>query len=67
MEEGKEKGVIEKISTGFTGDILYILQDTNKIQEGRIGYLPKYLDLITNIYFIFRIIDVVNFICLVTF
>lgn len=27
---------------------LYILQDTNKIQEGRIGYLPKYINLITN-------------------
>jgi len=27
-----------------TGDKLYILQDTNKLQEGRFGYLPKYLD-----------------------
>jgi len=35
----------------ITGDILYILQDTNKIQEGRIAYLPKYLDLIINIHF----------------
>lgn len=26
------------------GDKLYILQDTNKIQEGRFGFLPKYLD-----------------------
>jgi hypothetical protein len=25
-------------------DKLYILQDTNKIQEGRFGFLPKYLD-----------------------
>ena len=41
----------EKQVSSFTGDILYILQDTNKIQEGRIGYLPKYLDLITNIHF----------------
>src|SRR5205823_2786171 len=26
------------------GEKLYILQDTNKIQEGRIGFLPKYMD-----------------------
>lgn len=26
------------------GDKLYILQDTNKIQEGRLGFLPKYID-----------------------
>lgn len=30
------------------GDRLYILQDTNKIQEGRFGFLPKYLDLYFN-------------------
>jgi hypothetical protein len=36
--------------SGFIGDILYILQDTNKIQEGRIAYLPKYIDAITNLY-----------------
>ena len=30
------------------GDILYILQDTNKIQEGRFGFLPKYLDFFFN-------------------
>ena len=35
----------------FSGDILYILQDTNKIQEGRVGYLPTFLDLITNLNF----------------
>ncbi len=40
-----------KPASAFTGDILYILQDTNKIQEGRIGYLPKFLDLITNLNF----------------
>ena len=28
---------------------LYILQDTNKIQEGRFGLLPKYLDFYFNI------------------
>lgn len=26
------------------GDKLYILQDTNKIHDGRFGFLPKYLD-----------------------
>ena len=30
-------------------DKLYILQDTNKIQIGRMGFLPKYLDLFLNI------------------
>lgn len=32
-----------------TGDKLYILQDTNKIQEGRFGFLPKYLDYYFNL------------------
>lgn len=32
----------------LTGDKLYILQDTNKIQDGRFGYLPYYLDLYLN-------------------
>ena len=31
------------------GDKLYILQDTNKIQEGRFGFLPKYLDFYLNV------------------
>jgi hypothetical protein len=31
------------------GDRLYILQDTNKIQEDRMGMLPKYLDIFFNI------------------
>lgn len=30
-------------------DKLYILQDTNKIQNGRMGFLPKYLDFFLNI------------------
>ena len=30
------------------GEKLYILQDTNKIQEGRFGFLPKYLDFYFN-------------------
>jgi hypothetical protein len=50
MGEKKEEDNTQPTSA-FTGDILYILQDTNKIQEGRIGYLPKFLDLITNIHF----------------
>jgi len=37
---GTEEQPIQK----SVGDKLYILQDTNKIQEGRFGYLPKYLD-----------------------
>jgi hypothetical protein len=39
---------IEKNSTANLGDKLYILQDTNKIQEGRFIYLPKYLDIFFN-------------------
>jgi hypothetical protein len=49
---GEKKLDTDKVSqSGSMGDILYILQDTNKIQDGRIGDLPKYLDLITNYYF----------------
>ena len=43
-----KKESIEKTTTKTTGDKLYILQDTNKIQEGRIGFLPKYLDYFFN-------------------
>ena len=45
------KTTTEQISSNATGDILYILQDTNKIQEGRISYLPKFIDLIINVHF----------------
>lgn len=38
----------EKKETKTTGDTLYILQDTNKIDEGRYGFLPKYLDFFFN-------------------
>ena len=31
-----------------TGDKLYILQDTNKLNEGRVGFLPKFLDIYFN-------------------
>ena len=44
----KKKGDEEK---KVVGDILYILQDTNKIQEGRFSFLQKYLDLFFNTYF----------------
>ena len=32
----------------MSGDQLYILQDSNKIQEGRFALLPKYLDVLMN-------------------
>ena len=38
----------DKITGSNLGDKLYILQDTNKIQEGRFIYLPKYLDIFFN-------------------
>ena len=38
-----------KIYQKIAGDKLYILQDTNKIQEGRFGFLPKYLDYFFNL------------------
>ena len=47
---GEKKDTLEASTVGV-GDILYILQDTNKIQEERLGYLPKYIDLITNFQF----------------
>ncbi len=46
-EQTKEEKV-EKSSAANLGDKLYILQDTNKIQEGRFIYLPKYLDIFFN-------------------
>ena len=39
---------VEKIDNADLGDKIYILQDTNKIQEGRFIYLPKYLDYFFN-------------------
>lgn len=42
---GKGSAMTKDIGLQKTvGDKLYILQDTNKIQEGRFGFLPKYLD-----------------------
>jgi len=40
----KKKDDLPKI----VGDRLYILQDTNKIQEGRLAFLPRYLDFYLN-------------------
>ena len=39
---------IKLTSTKIYGEKLYILQDTNKIQEGRYGFLPKFLDILLN-------------------
>lgn len=46
-EKPKEEKEETIIATNI-GDKLYILQDTNKIQEGRFIYLPKYLDIFFN-------------------
>lgn len=42
-------GLLPKEETKVLGDYLYILQDSNKIQEGRLAFLPKYLDIFLNI------------------
>jgi len=44
IQETQEHTNTQKV----VGDRLYILQDTNKIQEGRFGDLPKYLDFYFN-------------------
>jgi hypothetical protein len=44
LEKEEGSGDVDLSKKGSSGDILYILQDTNKIQEGRLGILPKYLD-----------------------
>lgn len=38
----------DKVQETSLGDKLYILQETNKIQDGRFIYLPKYLDIFFN-------------------
>lgn len=43
----KNRG-IEKVSFTDLGDKLYILQDSNRLGDGRVGYLPKYLDIYFN-------------------
>lgn len=44
---GKQTDVANNIKK-INGEKLYILQDSNKIQEGRFAYLPKYLNLYFN-------------------
>lgn len=45
----KANGETTKIENKkIIGDVLYVLQDTNKIHEGRIGNLPRYLDIYLN-------------------
>jgi hypothetical protein len=46
-EQTKETKESKTAVSNF-GDKIYILQDTNKIQEGRFIYLPKYLDIFFN-------------------
>ncbi len=44
---GDDKGkVVEEESK--LGDVLYILQDTNKLQENRLSFLPNFLDIFMN-------------------
>jgi hypothetical protein len=40
--------VSKKLGEGDSGDKLYILQDTNKLHDGRLGFLPRYLDIYFN-------------------
>lgn len=47
LSQGTDPNVIKQGQKAI-GDKLYILQDTNKIQEGRYGFLPKYLDFYFN-------------------
>lgn len=47
FEKCLQQGSI-KVESKTIGDILYILQDTNKIQEGRLSLLPQYLDIFFN-------------------
>ena len=46
INESFEKNIKETASE--SGDKLYILQDTNKLHEGRVGCLPKFLDIYFN-------------------
>lgn len=44
---GSETEVVEK--ENVVTDKVYILQDTNKLQENRYSFLPKYLDIFFNV------------------
>lgn len=46
--KSKESENEESVEKEISGDKLYILQDTNKILEGRMGDLPQYLDIFMN-------------------
>lgn len=48
MGEQSKDAKPDKNDSQNLGDKLYILQDTNKIQDGRYIYLPKYLDIFFN-------------------
>ena len=45
---GDGETVEEKTISKNVGDKIYILQETNKVQDGRFIYLPKYLDIFFN-------------------
>jgi hypothetical protein len=45
-EESQNKN--QELNVSNMGDKLYILQETNKIQDNRFIYLPKYLDILFN-------------------
>lgn len=47
-EKVSKTEIEKKIKKKKNIEKLYILQDTNKIQEGRFGFLPKYLDFFLN-------------------
>lgn len=44
---GNDKGKTVEDDVNL-GDVLYILQDTNKLQENRFSFLPRYLDIYLN-------------------
>ena len=46
---GEQPNTAKEIKTELIlGDKVYILQETNKVQDGRFIYLPKYLDIFFN-------------------
>jgi len=49
MGQGEKAEVSKPVLA--VGDILYILQDTNKIQENRLSELPKFIKLLKNKFF----------------
>ncbi len=49
-EKCSNKGIMESVSEikNIKSDKIYILQETNKVQEGRFSFLPEYLDIFFN-------------------